>query len=78
MQTLLVLAVIFMANGDPYIMDGMHPLAMSSPEICETRQAFLENYLRSVPDLPTVEGVYCITQQELAERITALRASTPL
>lgn len=68
----ILIAVIFLINGEPTILEGFEPLVQPSIEICEVRKDFMEVYLKAVPGLPEIAGIFCGTSEEIQREIDLL------
>ena len=67
----VLLAIIFLVQGEPTIVEGYFPLEMESREYCEMRKDFTEAYLATVPGMPEFR-VVCGTQEEIQSVIDAM------
>ena len=70
----IFLAIIFMINGQPTIIDGWEMREYSNMKICNTRKEFMQNYISGIDNLPDVGVIYCGTEDEIQHQITILNS----
>lgn len=70
-MTNIFLAVFFIIDGKPTLLEGWMPLEMKSIELCETRKAFLENQLNTIYSKPEYIA-YCGTPDKVEEKLNEL------
>jgi hypothetical protein len=54
------------------MIEGYLPREQPDIETCLERKDFMESYIVSVPDLPELEGIYCLTRTELQKKFAIL------
>jgi len=72
----LFLAIIFLINGEPGIIDGYYPLPQATMEECIVSRDFAIDYLALGE--AEILAVICGTHQEIQEIITTYRNSEPV
>ena len=70
----IFLAIIFMINGTPTILDGWQLREHPTMEVCNTRKAFVQNYTSAIIGLPEVGVIYCGTLEEIQQQIRILNS----
>jgi hypothetical protein len=73
-MTQIFLAIIFMINGEPTIMDGWEMREYPTMEICDTRKEFMTTYTNGIDNLPKVGVIYCGTVAEIQHQLTILNS----
>lgn len=68
----VLLAVLFIMNGEPTLIEGYLPREQPSMEVCEERADFMADYLSTVPDLPEIGEIICGTEEEIQKAIDVL------
>ena len=69
----IFLAVIFMFNGIPTMVDGWEPREYPSMEICNLRKSVMEDYI-SAHDFPEVGVIYCGTKEQIQHQVRILNS----
>lgn len=64
----IFLAVFFIVDGEPTLLEGWMPLEMKSMEICKIRKDFLKNQLETIDSKPEYL-VYCGTKNEIQRQL---------
>lgn len=70
------LVVIFMVGGEPFIMDGFHPLEMEGFVECTERSTFLRNHLPTIPSLPESYASCVLAQNDGEAVLEVIRERT--
>jgi hypothetical protein len=72
----IFLAIIFMFNGTPTIMDGWQIREYPTMEVCNTRKEYAENYFSGLKDAPEVGVIYCGTLEQIQQQISILNSES--
>lgn len=70
----VLLAIIFMVDGTPTIMEGWEPRLFPNMEICEERKEFMELYVDAIVELPEVGVIFCGTSDEIQHQVRILNS----
>lgn len=70
----IFLAIIFMFNGTPTIIDGWQMREYPTMEVCNTRKEYMENYIVSLDGVPEVGVIYCGTFEQIQHQIRILNS----
>jgi hypothetical protein len=63
-----------MINNQPTFVDGFYPNLASSAEECEKSRIFLEQYLHTVDNLPTIGNIFCGDITEIRRQFSILQS----
>jgi len=55
----IILAIVFMIEGEPHFIDGYLPRTQPDMETCEMRREFMLDYFAENPEKHAVGGIYC-------------------
>jgi exonuclease III len=71
----ILLAIFFVINGEITMIEGWYPRPQESMEICEQRQEFMTNYMRTLSDMPEIAGIFCGTQDQIQDQIDIINST---